>query len=205
MASTPLAIGLVLGAAALALLAREGADRLLRRRAARRWADAGIALSLTADAVDGAPFPRLAGERRARQVEAWVDELRREGRTEQFLRLRVGLDLPAMPELFARGRRLGQPELSWPELRTGRGAFDNEIRVSAPDRLAAAAWLTDARCEALRRLEASGLHWSVGNGWIGLSHDHVPLDAGALGRFLDVMLEAAEALVDPVAEAPPRR
>lgn len=191
MSSGLIGILLVLVVAAGALLARSGADALLRRRARERWRQLAAQAGLST-ASDDSPYPRASGSLAGMPVEAWVDELRTFGLTQQFLRLRIAVG--EVPELFIRTRRPEMERSTWSEVAIGDPLFDLHIRVNATSAQDARRWLIPPRREALLALHHSGETWSVGDGALGLSRRGLPAPGDGWQSQLDQLQRSAQQL-----------
>jgi len=193
-----LAVGLVILVAAFTLFARRLWARRARQEALRSWRDACDDAGLRPDLQVPAPdaFARVAGVINGRHVEAWVEELRLDGTTTQYVRLRVAM-APGCPELFARVPRGEAEGVTWPAVHTDDPLFDARIRVNAANPGDARTWLTGRRRRALRQLSDAGLRWSIGNGYVGLSATGVPRVPVLRRDWIDPMILATDALAEP--------
>lgn len=173
------------------MLARSGVNAWLRARAQQHYKAVCEAVGLTLASTD-APFPRASGSLGGHATQLWVDELRTFGLDRQFVRIRVGV--AGVPELFIRSRRTEVEPTTWREVLTGDLAFDDTVRVSAPDPTAARAWLTPARRAALVSLSESVYTWSVGDGVLGLSSEGLSRDVQTWRTELNALTTAATRL-----------
>ena len=192
MSSGVAGILIVIVVAAAILGARAWVDDALRRRARALWVESCEHTGLSLADADSHSLPRAQGVVDGRPVEAWVDELRTRGITQQFLRVRVGLG--SVPEMYLR-RRAPEPDTNtWHDVQTGDPRFDEAVRVSAPATAPVRAWLSEARRRALLDLNAAQETWAVGDGVLGLSQRGLTPTPQAWREQLATLTRAASEL-----------